>query len=1300
MLPEEMGNLEKLRVLELKGLKLKEPSAQHLKTTEDCIQYLKNKLYKAKPFYSMKLMLVGNGNRGKTTLVARLQGKDCGNEATVGVDISEWECSEGPKTFNFSIWDFAGQEEYYATHQCFLSDCSIYLILFNLMDGQAALMEIEPWLSNIALRAKDSFVHIVGTHLDEVPQDQSSNIYSLVKDIYQQAELYVRHVEVHAVGLRNALENVDKLRKSIYRSALEYKVSGKVVMGQEVPESYHKLYSYFKKEVAVNVRKGTRQPIMLADEYVDEVEKFCDFVDEKELAAVTRFLINAGALLHYDDHSNNLHELYFIDPAWLCDMMSSIVAVKHKNPYVRDGILLIENIPFLLRDERFHSKYFAQYLTLLDRFEIALAIDARSILIPSMLPETRPKNMDTMETGETMHTRYILFNGPTTPHGLWSRLISRIMHSVSQIKYIIDKEVSKPSSTEAVPSFLGGIPQCPPTAECSSIDISQVRLELWKTGIYYKDPDVMFLMESLKTSKQDLVNEEGILILTSSTRSGRYLYGQLIDTALVLCDNLFSDRIQCSQVIPCSVCVQSHVVPPTILQLEQCRSTSAMGHDTITCEHGHTLALSDIIPDQLLCDLEPRFLLNGSEIHYETELLGKGGQGSVYSGTYRGLPVAVKKYSDDSSLPDSIQFCQLRKEVLLFQKLYHPCLLNLIGVCVHPTMDVILERAPLGSLHDSIIIRQQPIHRIVVHRITAQVAAALRALHNMGIIYRDLKASNVLLWSLDPESLCHCKLTDFGTAIEQAPIGARDRVEGTRGFTAPEVLGKDGNTCIYNHSSDIFSLAMLVYQMIARRDPFHDCKDGLGRNTAVVRGERPKLQDVPQAETMYFYLTRLMQRCWKEEPSQRPSTTEVMKRTCSSSMQSFMCVLPVLGLRPSCIIPQTALTKAGMTCESSELWICSSHNKDSTDIDIYPIATMKSRMHFAIQNTVQCISVCGDLVWVSLRSGIEHGIIQMFSICTGTLVHETKMKLDIVCCIACSDRFVYCGTIEGSCIMFPQDTKLLKSDSSQVTSKISESCIDGMTVTSDSLWVSHTKHIHLLDLESLGVLCVATNAGKKVGKSETFSRQNHYRLPKRAGSKDGDKGSKPRIGSMKVSVNGETIWSCCLQHSSTISAWSVSGKCRRFDISIKEHLETIAQTSSDHAIVTAMVPVLDTLWVGTAGGHIIVLNDKTMLMWFQPYSEYIRFLECIICEPKRAVVVSGAKGFVSSADDHLGTEDDVTKPRAVILWEAYPSKLCHQIQLIQGESSTFLDNHDTVKGLIHKGSFKDGTHLLSPANAL
>lgn len=95
--------------------------------------------------------------------------------------------------------------------------------------------------------------------------------------------------------------------------------------------------------------------------------------------------------MHYNDHLRGLNNLYFIDPVWLCDMLAEVVTVRERHSFVFNGILRESNLPFIFRDsKRFPSKFFPQYLQLLERFEIALSLGDKTRLIPSMLPLDRP----------------------------------------------------------------------------------------------------------------------------------------------------------------------------------------------------------------------------------------------------------------------------------------------------------------------------------------------------------------------------------------------------------------------------------------------------------------------------------------------------------------------------------------------------------------------------------------------------------------------------------------------------------------------------------------------------------------------------------------------------------------------------------------------------------------------------------------------------------------------------------------------------------------------------------------------
>ena len=111
-------------------------------------------------------MLVGNCNVGKTSLLLSLRkgkgkftpfkevkmGVNKRPLSTVGVDLGDWEYGPPRQTkITFMTWDFGGQEEYYATHQCFLTRRSLYLLVWNASNGEKGLESLRPWLENIGV---------------------------------------------------------------------------------------------------------------------------------------------------------------------------------------------------------------------------------------------------------------------------------------------------------------------------------------------------------------------------------------------------------------------------------------------------------------------------------------------------------------------------------------------------------------------------------------------------------------------------------------------------------------------------------------------------------------------------------------------------------------------------------------------------------------------------------------------------------------------------------------------------------------------------------------------------------------------------------------------------------------------------------------------------------------------------------------------------------------------------------------------------------------------------------------------
>ena len=175
-LPKEMGRLVFLKELNLEGLSnLIDPPRLIASSLKDCKRFLRERLKNQKPYYRMKLMMVGQAARGKSTLVKRLQKKhfkEAENESTVGIDVSKWKHVHGSQTVRFAIWDFGGQEVYYATHQCFLTKNSLYLLLWKMTEGKDGVMELKPWLDNIAARVPGSKVMVIGTFFDKLSEEE------------------------------------------------------------------------------------------------------------------------------------------------------------------------------------------------------------------------------------------------------------------------------------------------------------------------------------------------------------------------------------------------------------------------------------------------------------------------------------------------------------------------------------------------------------------------------------------------------------------------------------------------------------------------------------------------------------------------------------------------------------------------------------------------------------------------------------------------------------------------------------------------------------------------------------------------------------------------------------------------------------------------------------------------------------------------------------------------------------------------------------------------------------------------
>ena len=341
-------------------------------------------------------------------------------------------------TFFFSVWDFAGQEEYYATHQVFLSKRSLYLAVWNVMEGKDGIAELKPWLNNIILRAPESCIIIVGTHLDKLIEERGKEKAKdtcteyeeyFTNAIIQHGHININVVKIMFVGLKGKRVNVSMLKNEIYKAAGNCKSDNDIpIMGCNIPASYNKVDNMLIKS------SKSHEAILHATQFKKMVVSLGqpDLQSDDEIRALTLFLHDIGSLLHFDDHRHNLDDLYFVKPQWLCKLMSTVITVE--NSYIKDGRITKFDFTQLFKEasKDYSEEFIEQYLTLFNRFEIAVPLDKEGdrLLIPCFLPSERPAIVGELSKAYHYQRQFVFCNG-TTPPGLWSRLLSQLMNTVA-----------------------------------------------------------------------------------------------------------------------------------------------------------------------------------------------------------------------------------------------------------------------------------------------------------------------------------------------------------------------------------------------------------------------------------------------------------------------------------------------------------------------------------------------------------------------------------------------------------------------------------------------------------------------------------------------------------------------------------------------------------------------------------------------------------------------------------------------------------------------------------------------------
>ncbi|KAG7580425.1 Protein kinase domain [Arabidopsis suecica] len=269
-------------------------------------------------------------------------------------------------------------------------------------------------------------------------------------------------------------------------------------------------------------------------------------------------------------------------------------------------------------------------------------------------------------------------------------------------------------------------------------------------------------------------------------------------------------------------------------------------------------------------------------------LLGEGGFGRVYKGTLKstGQVVAVKQL-DKHGLHGNKEF---QAEVLSLGQLDHPNLVKLIGYCADGDQRLLVyDYISGGSLQDHLHEPKpdcEPMDWTTRMQIAYGAAQGLDYLHdkaNPPVIYRDLKASNILLDDDFSPKLSDFGLHKLGPGTGDKMMALSSRVMGTYGYSAPEYT-RGGNLTL---KSDVYSFGVVLLELITGRRALDTTRPNDEQN--LVSWAQPIFRDPKKYPDMAdpVLKNKLSERglnqavaiasmCVQEEAAARPLISDVM----------------------------------------------------------------------------------------------------------------------------------------------------------------------------------------------------------------------------------------------------------------------------------------------------------------------------------------------------------------------------------------------------------------------------------------
>jgi internalin A len=370
-IPAEAIALKRLRNLDLTSNKIKAPLEALRGNGGDVIQYildLQDSLNK-KPLHEAKLIFIGSGDVGKTSLIKMITKNRCtlNQGKTEGIEITDWSVRRKKDNIKIHIWDFGGQEVMHATHKFFMTSRSVYVLVVNpRTQDNYGNSEIEYWLK------------LIRSYAGEVPVVIAINKAEVHKANIGKGQLQDKYHNV--VGFAET-SCTKKLGIADLKALINEAISKLDFIDDELPQSYF------------DIKKKLEETNKEYIEYSD-YESICRSVDplfkQNSKSTLVRLLHDLGVMLNFSEN-RVLRDTQVLNPEWVTRGVYQII--NYPKLLDNKGILSLPELPDILDKTKYPTDKERMYIVdIMGHFELSFQMEGRKdvYFVPGSFPKDRP----------------------------------------------------------------------------------------------------------------------------------------------------------------------------------------------------------------------------------------------------------------------------------------------------------------------------------------------------------------------------------------------------------------------------------------------------------------------------------------------------------------------------------------------------------------------------------------------------------------------------------------------------------------------------------------------------------------------------------------------------------------------------------------------------------------------------------------------------------------------------------------------------------------------------------------------